>query len=153
MTNIRTLSSTDIQNLFARTAVGAERYFDDFFSTKAAPNYPPYDIEALSEDNYRITIAVAGFTKDELSVRIDNGHLNVKGTRFHEEPGKDDEEVPATKYPVAIHKGIAKRDFDRTFKLMEYVVVSDVALKDGLLVINLKRELPEALKPRTIDIG
>lgn len=153
MTTIRTLTSSDIQNLFARTAIGAERYFDDFFSAKTTPNYPPYDIEALSEDDYRITLAVAGFTKEELAVSIDNGTLRVKGTRFHEEQASITEEVQETKYPFAIHKGIAKRDFDRTFKLMEYVVVSDVALKDGLLVINLKRELPEALKPRTIDIG
>lgn len=150
MTNIRTLSSSDIQNLFARSAIGAERYLEDFFSTKTATNYPPYDIEALSADEYRITIAVAGFTREEIEVRIDNGHLVVKGG-YQETPDTDEEKVES-KYPVKIHQGIAKRDFERTFKLMEYVVVTDVSLKDGLLVINLKRELPEALKPRIIDI-
>ena len=156
MTTIRTLSSSDIQNLFSRTAVGAERYFDDFFSNKVASNYPPYDIEAISEDSYRITVAVAGFSREELEVSIDNGHLIVKGK--HADVVESEDEAPAdpeavTRYPVFVHRGIAKRDFDRTFKLMEYVVVSDVSFKDGLLVINLKRELPEALKPRTIEIG
>lgn len=156
MSNIRTLTSSDIQSLFSRTAVGAERYFDEFFSSKVASNYPPYDIEAISADEYRITLAVAGFSREELEVSINNGHLIVKGN--HIEPvladgSESDEIVEADKYPIYIHNGIAKRDFDRTFKLMEYVVVSDVTFRDGLLIINLKRELPEALKPRIISIG
>ncbi len=153
MTTIRTLSSADIQKLFNRTAVGAERMLDDyFFASRQEPNFPPYDIEQTGEDEYRITLAVAGFTKEELSVSIDNGTLRVKGTHTQEAP-KLEAETETPVYPVSIHKGIAKRDFDRSFKLMEYVVVSDVSLKDGLLVINFKRELPEALKPRTIEIG
>lgn len=149
MTNIRTLSSSDIQNLFTRTAVGAEQYLDDFLNLKVTSKYPPYDIEALSKDEYRITIAVAGFTREEIEVKLDNGYLIVKGGVAESSP-VEGEGVP--EYPIFVHQGIAKRNFDRSFKLMEYVAVTDVALKDGLLVINLKRELPEALKPRTFDI-
>ena len=153
MTTIRTLSSADIQNLFARTAIGAENLLDNYLlPSRAESNFPPYDIEQLSSDDYRITLAVAGFSKDELEVRIDNGNLIVTGQHTVVDPDPN-EEIPAINYPIALHKGIAKRDFSRTFKLMEYVLVSDVALRDGLLVINLTRELPEALKPRTIDIA
>jgi len=151
MTTFRTITSSDIQNLFTRTAIGAERYFDDVL-TKTSPNYPPYNIEALSADAYRITLAVAGFAREEIEVSIDNGYLHVTGG-YQETPEKDENEVDADKYPVMIHQGIAKRDFKRSFKLMDYVVVTDVSLKDGLLVVNLKRELPEALKPRIIEIG
>lgn len=152
MTTIRTITSSDIQNLFSRTAVGAERYLEDFFVSKNAPNYPPYNIEALSADDYKITIAVAGFAREEIEVSIDNGHLNVSGG-YQETPATEEDGVDESKYPVMIHQGIAKRNFKRSFKLMDYVVVTNVSLKDGLLVINLMRELPEALKPRIIEIG
>lgn len=148
MTHIRTLSTADVQNFLARTAIGADRYLEEIFSTKTS-NYPPYDIEALGEDDYRVTIAVAGFSREEIEVSINNGNLIVSGKTVVE-PKLDDEEK--SEYPIKIHQGIAKRDFTRTFKLMEYVVVNEVTLKDGLLVINLKRELPEALKPRVIEI-
>jgi len=147
MTNIRTLTTSELQNFLARTAIGADRYLEEIFTTKSS-NYPPYDIEALGEDDYRVTIAVAGFSRKEIEVSINNGNLIVSGN-IAETAEIDGEEK---KFPVMIHKGIAKRDFTRTFKLMEYVVVNEVTLKDGLLTINLKRELPEALKPRVIEI-
>lgn len=144
MTTIRTLSASDIQNIFTRSAVGAERLFEDLFASKSE-NYPPFNIVALSEDEYRITVAVAGFTREELEVTVDNSRLTVKGTK----PVTEKDSAP---FPHVLHRGIAERDFERQFKLMEYVSVTGVTLKDGLLIVDLKRELPEALKPRTITI-
>lgn len=147
MTLARTLSAADIQNLFTRSTVGAERLFDDFFSGRAEANYPPYNIVALSENDYRITLAVAGFSREELEITVDNGRLTLKGTK---EPAVAPEE--GEKFPLVLHRGIAERNFERQFKLMEYVAVSGVKLQDGLLIVDLKRELPDALKPRTIQI-
>jgi molecular chaperone IbpA len=130
------------------TTADVPSFLADFFTNNRGTNYPPYDLEAISESEYRITVAVAGFNKEELTVTIDTNVLEVKGVKVP--PAPVDEEL---QYPITLHSGIAKRDFQRSFKLMNYVFVSDVALKDGLLVINLKRELPDALKPRTLEIS
>jgi molecular chaperone IbpA len=117
---------------------------EDFFfaAPNTTPTYPPYNIEQLGDDEFQVTIAVAGFTREEVTVNVDNRALVVEGK-------KSDPEVDRN----FVYRGIANRDFRREFKLMEYVVVKGARMENGLLVVDLKRELPEGLKPRVIDIA
>jgi molecular chaperone IbpA len=103
-------------------------------------SYPPYDLLKLDEDTYRLSRAIAGFTKEDISVSIDNGTLIIKG-----------DIVEVTDAEV-VHKGIAGRKFTRTFALGEYMEVTGADLKDGMLHINVDRIVPEEKKPRTIKI-
>lgn len=103
--------------------------------------FPPYNIEKVAEDQYRITLAVAGFTHDDIEIVCENNMLTVRG--------KTKENGPKT----YLHRGIAGRAFERQFDLAEHVEVTGATLANGLLEIALKRELPEALKPRRIPIG
>jgi molecular chaperone IbpA len=102
--------------------------------------YPPYDILKLDEDTYRLSLAVAGFSKSDIDVSVDNGTLIVKG----ETAEVTDAEV--------VYKGIAGRKFTRTFALGEYMEVSNAELKDGMLIINIVRIVPEDKKPKTIKV-
>lgn len=104
--------------------------------------YPPYNIEKRGDDAYRIVVALAGFTKDDLEVVSELGRLIVRG-KMSERAGK-------TEY---LHHGIASRSFERRFDLADYVEVEGATFENGLLTIGLKRELPEKFKPRTIEIG
>ena len=112
----------------------------DRLFTHQAPSYPPYNIERISDSEYIITIAVAGFTQGDLSVTVDNGQLTVAG---HKEDSDEQN---------WLHKGIATRDFKRSWNLAEFVEVESAECKDGMLEIHLKQEVPEALKPKTIEI-
>jgi molecular chaperone IbpA len=103
-------------------------------------SYPPYDLLKLDEDTYRLSIAVAGFSKNDIDVSIDNGTLIIKG-----------EIVEVTDAEV-VHKGIASRKFTRSFALGEYMEVSSAELKDGMLHINVDRIIPEDKKPKSIKI-
>jgi molecular chaperone IbpA len=103
--------------------------------------YPPYNIEKHGEDQYRIVMAVAGFGKDEVELVQEQNRLTIRG-RLKETDGK-----------TYLHRGIATRAFERHFDLADYVEVTDATMGEGLLVISLKRELPEALKPRSIPIS
>jgi molecular chaperone IbpA len=103
-------------------------------------SYPPYDLLKLDEDTYRISLAIAGFSKEDIDVSVDNGTLIIKG-----------EIVEVTDAEV-VHKGIAARKFTRTFALGEYMEVTGADLKDGMLHINVDRIVPEEKKPRTIKI-
>jgi len=103
--------------------------------------YPPYNIEKVGDDRYRIVMAVAGFAKDDIEVVQDQNRLTVRGR------------VKQPTDTVYLHRGIATRAFERSFDLADYVEVTDATMGEGLLVIALKRELPEALKPRTIPIN
>jgi molecular chaperone IbpA len=103
--------------------------------------FPPYNIERLGENTYRISMAVAGFGDDDLSIDVKEGTLTIRGEKKSED-----------KVRQYIHQGIAARNFERRFRLAEYVEVSGATLEHGLLHIDLKRELPEAMKPRTIAI-
>ncbi len=114
---------------------------DQLSSLDAENGFPPYNIERLGENSYRITMAVAGFGDSDLSIEVKEGTLSVNG----EKKGED-------KVRQYIHQGIAARSFERRFRLAEYVEVSGATLENGLLHIDLKRELPEAMKPRTISI-
>lgn len=106
------------------------------------PTYPPYNIEKLGEDAYRISIAVAGFAADDLSVELREGALIVTARKASDETPRN-----------YLHRGIATRAFERRFALAEHVQVKGAAHLDGMLHIDLVREVPEALKPRRIEIG
>jgi len=103
-------------------------------------SYPPYDLLKLDEDTYRLSLAIAGFTKDDLKISVDNGTLIIKG-----------EIVEVTDAEV-VHKGIAGRKFVRSFALGEYMEVTGAELKDGMLNINIDRVVPEEKKPKSIKI-
>ncbi len=107
-----------------------------------ATTYPPYNIEKTAEDAYRISIAVAGFTPDELTVEVKDGALFVTARK-----------APETAEKTYLHRGIATRAFERRFALADHVRVTGAAHEHGMLHIDLVREMPEALKPRRIEIG
>ncbi len=109
----------------------------------ASQGYPPYNIEQIDDDAYRIELAVAGFGEEDLGIEVREGVLIISGSKVTTE---DDNE---RQY---LHRGIAERAFERRFQLADYVIVQGAALENGLLRIDLKRELPEAMKPRTIKI-
>ena len=129
---------------YRRSTIGFDRLFD-LLETNArsatAENYPPFNLERLAEDRYRITIAVAGFSRDEIEITAQQNLLLVAGRK--------DEKAGA---PNFLHVGIANRSFERRFELADFVFVEDARLNDGLLVIDLVREVPEAMKPKTIAI-
>ncbi|NDD65384.1 MAG: heat-shock protein [Acidobacteria bacterium] len=128
-----------------RSVVGFDRLaslLDAAAAQDSATGYPPYNIERTGEDAYRVEIAVAGFRPDELTIEVKENLLTVQGRKA----ANDD----ARKF---LHRGLAERNFERRFQLADYVIVNDANLTDGLLSISLRRELPEALKPRTIKIG
>ena len=127
-----------------RSVVGFDRLADllDAATTETATGYPPYNIERTAENAYRIEIAVAGFKPEDLNIEVKENLLTVQGRKVANDEAK--------RY---LHRGLAERNFERRFQLADYVVVTDAQLADGLLSISLKRELPEALKPRRIEIG
>jgi molecular chaperone IbpA len=127
-----------------RSTVGFDRLLDTFgrqLDADAAPSWPPYDIERVSEDSYRISLAVAGFAPEEIELVQKENELTVAGRKN----ARDE----ATQY---LHRGIANRAFRQTFNLAEHVKVVEASQENGLLIISLKREVPEALKPRRIEI-
>jgi molecular chaperone IbpA len=127
-----------------RTGVGFDRLAKmlDDVNNFDAPSYPPYNIERTGEHEYRITMAVAGFTADELSIEVKNSALTVSGKKAERE---DKQEF--------LHQGIAARNFERRFQLADHVEVTGAEMENGLLHVDLKREIPEAMKPRTIAIN
>ena len=132
----------DFTPLF-RTAIGFDRLANTLESAYRADagGYPPYNIEIEAEDRYRITMAVAGFTGDELDIEVKENLLRVSGAKKDEGQERH-----------FLHRGIANRSFERTFQLADYVRVAGADLKDGLLHVSLVREVPEAMKPRRIEI-
>ena len=129
-----------------RATVGFDRIADlldrALTADVAQPTYPPYNIEKTAEDAYRISIAVAGFTPDELSVEVKDGSLVISARKA----ANDDERT-------YLHRGIATRAFERRFQLADHVRVNGASHVDGMLHIDLVREIPEALKPRQIEIS
>ena len=131
-----------------RSAVGFDRLARQLESaarTSEANGWPPYNIETTAENAYRVEIAVAGFKPEELNIEVKENLLTVTGRKT-----ANDDAAPQKTY---LHRGLAERDFERRFQLADYVVVEDASLDNGLLAISLKRELPEALKPRRIEIS
>jgi molecular chaperone IbpA len=136
--------TVDLSPLY-RTAIGFDRLATMLESANRVESqgYPPYNIEVTGEDTYQITMAVAGFTDDELSIESKQNELTVSGQKA----GADDD--AERKF---LHRGIATRDFERRFQLADHVYVKSARMEHGLLHIELYRELPEALKPRSIAI-
>jgi molecular chaperone IbpA len=132
---------------FYRSTVGFDRLFSllDQVSSDGTPGYPPYNIERTGENAYRISVAVAGFSKDELSIAAKENTLTIKGEKVANENIKDKAEV--------IYRGIAARAFERVFQLADFVAVKNASLENGLLHVDLVREIPEAMKPRQIPIA
>jgi molecular chaperone IbpA len=136
----------DLSPLY-RSTVGFDRLFsllDQATATDAAPSYPPYNIERTTENAYRITIAVAGFGEADLAIESKENTLSVKGEKQSSDQAEKRE---------VLHQGIAARAFERRFQLADYVQVTGASLENGLLHIDLVREIPEAKKPRQIAIG
>ncbi|MBT8149191.1 MAG: Hsp20 family protein [Pseudomonadales bacterium] len=137
------MKSIDLSPLY-RDSIGYDRLaslLDTALRTDSiAPGYPPYNIEALDDTRYAITLALAGFNKSDLSISVENGVLTVSGDK-----SSDDD----SRY---LHRGIATRAFERKFNLADYVEVTDANFSNGLLTISLVKEIPEAMKPKTIAI-
>lgn len=132
---------------YRRSTVGFDRLFDLLENSTrqaaASDNYPPFDLERVADDRYRITLAVAGFKKDEIDITAQQNLLVVAGRK--ESNGQDRSQY--------LHLGIANRSFERRFELADFIRVENADLADGLLTIDLVREVPEAMKPQKIAIG
>ena len=132
---------------FYRSTVGFDRLFnllDQVGGSDSAPGYPPYNIERTGENAYRVSVAVAGFGENELGIELKENTLTIKGdkqAKAGEQPGD------------VLYQGIAARAFERIFQLADFVQVKGAALENGLLHVDLVREIPEAKKPRQIPIG
>ena len=128
-----------------RSTVGFDRIgslLDTLNSVEGdAPAYPPYNIERVSENDYRISMAVAGFSEGDLDIEVKEHTLSIRGEKHVEHENS-----------TYLHRGIAGRSFERRFQLADHVVVKGASLENGLLHVDLARELPEAMKPRTIEI-
>lgn len=132
---------------FRRSAIGFDRLFDLLENNARQANqenYPPFNLERLAEDKYRITLAVAGFRGDEIDITAQQNLLIVAGKKAGENENNSGE---------YLHLGIANRSFERRFELADFIRVESADLADGLLVIELVREVPEAMRPKKISIG
>lgn len=132
---------------YRRSTVGFDRLFDlleNQARASSGDNYPPFNIERRGEDTYRITLAVAGFKSADIEITAQQNLLVIQGHKPEE---------PAAGTSQFMHVGIAQRGFERRFELADFVRVENAALEDGLLVIDLLREVPDAMKPRKIAIG
>ena len=146
MTKTLTLRSFDIPSIH-KFGIGFDNMFDELMRVSAqqsTSNYPPYNIVQINEDEYMISLAVAGFGLDNLSVTKDKKFLIIEGKEY-ESTGKKIE-------PNYLHKGISNRDFRREFQLADHVEINGAHLELGILSVHLKREVPEEAKPKTIAI-
>ena len=129
-----------------RSTVGFDRLFsllDNMAEPDSTPSYPPYNIERTGDDSYRITMAVAGFSQDDLVIEAKQNTLTIRAEKAED----NDKEAEI------LFRGIAARSFERRFQLADHVEVRDASMEHGLLHIDLVREIPEAMKPRKIEIG
>ena len=129
---------------YRRSTIGFDRLFDLLESSslgQGSENYPPFDLIKVDENHYRINLAVAGFSRDEIDITAQQNQLIVSGKR---------NDVDGIDY---IHRGIANRQFERKFGLADFIKVAEADLKDGLLSVELIREIPEAMRPRKVAIG
>jgi len=138
--------TTDTLTPLYKASVGFDQMVNEFFNAGTLDNtsgYPPYNISKDSDDVYEITLAVAGFKKSDIEIELEDGTLKIVGNSA----------ILDSEEKEYLHKGIAERNFIRTFKLAEYVEVKDAKLEDGILRVSLFRNVPEALKPQKISIG
>ena len=146
MTKTLTLRSFDIPSIH-KFGIGFDNMFDELMRVSAqqsSTNYPPYNIVQINEDEYMISLAVAGFGLDNLSVTKDKKFLIIEGKEYQ----SDSEKI----VPNYLHKGISNRDFRREFQLADHVEISNAHLELGILSVHLRREVPEDAKPKTIAI-
>jgi molecular chaperone IbpA len=137
---LRTINAADLAHL-SRALVG----FDRYFSHQAANNnYPPHNIVKYSDDTYAIEVAVAGFSKEEITVEVDQDQLTIRGVK-----NRPNESTGQIEY---LHRGLAARDFEQTYTLAEYMIVRGAKVDNGMLQIDIQRIVPDALKPRQIEI-
>jgi molecular chaperone IbpA len=132
-------------NALNKALLGFDTMFNDFehrFANQINNSYPPYNILKHNEDSYDLEIAVTGFAPEEITVEIDQNQLVVKGERIRDESTE-------TQY---LHRGLAARDFTRSWTLAEHMVVGEGRIKNGVLTVSLAREVPEALKPRVLKL-
>lgn len=132
---------------YRRSTVGFDRLFDALENSlrlDAQDSYPPFDIVRTGEDSYRITLALAGFTPEDIDITVQQNQLIISGSKSEKEAEEGVE---------YIHRGIASRAFERRFQLADFVEVRDATFENGVLTISLERVVPEAMKPRKIEIG
>lgn len=141
MTQLRTFDTNALAQL-NRALVGFDRIFNDRFFETRSSNYPPYNIVKYNDKEYGIEVAVAGFTKEEITVSVDQDQLTITGKNT----------VTDSESKEYLHRGLAARDFEQTFTLAEFMNVIGAEVKDGMLKVRIERIIPEALKPRTIEI-
>jgi molecular chaperone IbpA len=139
MTQLRTIDTAALAQL-SKALVGFDRYFTAPHHQNG--NYPPHNIVKYDDTHYGIEVAVAGFSKDEVTVEVDQDQLTIRGVKNRPEEG-------AVEY---LHRGLAARDFEQTFTLAEYMEVRGAKVTDGMLQIDIQRIVPEALKPRVIEV-
>ena len=140
------MTTIDLTPLY-RSTVGFDRFGSLLNAALGAEKtsstgYPPYNIEVAGEDKYAITVAVAGFEEDDLEIQVEDGILTIRGKQSASEEDRK-----------FLHRGIANRSFERKFTLADHVEVTSADLRNGLLTLSLVKEVPEAMKPRTIAIG
>jgi molecular chaperone IbpA len=136
---LRAVTPADLAQI-SRALVGFDQYFNN--PRLQNSNYPPHNIVKYSDSAYAIEVAVAGFSKEEINVEVDQDQLIVRGTQQTED----------TEGKEYLHKGLASRNFEQSWTLAEYMEVKDAEVKDGMLIINIQRIVPEALQPRQIVI-
>jgi molecular chaperone IbpA len=139
MTQLRTIDTAALAQL-SKALVGFDRYFTAPHHQNG--NYPPHNIVKYSDSAYGIEVAVAGFSKEEVTVEVDQDQLTIRGVKNRTDEG-------TVEY---LHRGLAARDFEQTFTLAEYMIVSGAKVDNGMLQIDIQRIIPEALKPRQIEV-
>lgn len=134
---------TSALNQLNRALIGFDRIFNDFENRfqHSTTNYPPYNVIKHDENSFEIEVAVAGFDRNDVTIEVDQDQLRIKGQRTQVEDSRE-----------YLHRGLAARDFERTFTLAEHIIVGEAELTNGILRVKLTREIPEALKPRLISI-
>jgi len=146
------ITSLDL-NPFYRNSIGFNQLFDRITSNidTASQSYPPYDIIRTGDETYVIRLAIAGFQKADIKIELENGTLNISGHQIKTDLAKEDGGQLANGEEY-LHRGISNRNFTRTFNLADYVEVTDATIVDGILTVGLEKIVPEAMKPKTIEI-
>jgi molecular chaperone IbpA len=142
-----TMRTIDLSPLY-RSFIGSDHLaslIDAASRAEKQSTYPPYNIELLGDDKYRVTMAIAGFSKDDVSIQVEENTLTITGTKKAEEKENKERKF--------LHKGISERNFERKFQLGDHVKVLAADMENGLLHIDMERVIPEAKKPRQIEIG
>ena len=140
MTQLRTIDTAALAHL-SRALIGFDRIFSDVENRAQTNNYPPFNIIKHSDVDFEIELAVAGFKKSEITVEVDQDQLIIRGQKTYVESG-----------PEYLHRGLAARDFEKSWTLADHMEVDEVELTDGILHVKITRTVPEALKPRLIAI-